>query len=72
MTTTRFSGVIYQTYAEIDIVMLQQIDAALAQRTKLPDISDKTLVSTFEGHTMFSLYYEDIRVYEQIYEHLAE
>ena len=70
--TTRFSGVIYQTYAEIDVCMLQQINSALAQRTKLPDISDKSLVSTFEGHTMFSLYYEDIRVYEQIYEHLAE
>jgi hypothetical protein len=30
--TTRFSGVIYQTYAEIDICMLQQINSALSQR----------------------------------------
>ena len=44
--------------------MLDEINEALKSRAKLPDITDSCLISTFEGHTMFSLYYEDARVYE--------
>ena len=32
----------------------------------------KTILSTFEGHTIFSIYFEDVRVYEQIYNQLSE
>ena len=29
-------------------------------------------MSTFEGHTIFSIYFEDVRVYEQIYSQFSE
>ena len=55
---------LYQTYSEIDLRMLKSINEALVARKKIPDIDEKTILSTFEGHTIFSLYCQNIRVFE--------
>lgn len=51
---------------------MQAINNALRGRSKIPDIDETTIVSTFDGHTIFSIYHEDVRVYEQIYNQLTE
>jgi len=35
-------------------------------------IDDETILSSFEGHTIFSIYFDDIRVYEAILAQLSE
>ena len=65
-------ALLYRTYSELDLLQLKAINEALQARAKLPDIDPATILSTFEGHTIFSIYYEDVRVYEQIYHQLTE
>ena len=38
----------------------------------MPKIDMQTIVSTFEGHTIFSIFQEHIAVYEQILEQMQE
>ena len=65
------SGVLFRTCAELDILELQRINAELAMKQPLQDISEETIVSTFQGHTIFSIYSDQIRVYEKLNEQLV-
>ena len=60
----KIEALLYRTYSELDLLQLKAINEALQARAKLPDIDPATILSTFEGHTIFSIYYEDVRVYE--------
>lgn len=61
---------LFRTFAEIDLAELCQIRAAISRKKKLPMIDPQTIVSSFEGHTIFSIFQEQINVYEQILEQL--
>lgn len=58
------SGMLFRTYTEIDLFELKHINKALQTRTKLSNIDLVTILSTFDGHSIFSIYYEDVAVYE--------
>ena len=49
-----------------------RINKALEGRKKLSDIDLTTVIATFGGNTIFSIYYEEIQVFEKIYSQLAE
>ena len=50
-----------------NLLELKNINQALLARQKLSMIDPATILSTFDGHSVFSIYYEDVIVYEQVY-----
>lgn len=59
-TETKFEGLVYQTYSELDVIQLTQILSALKEKKKLPEIDNTSIISTFEGHTMFSIFQGEV------------
>ena len=57
----------YDRYTFIDLMVFKAIQEALeSDSNKLPEIPRKTLLCTVEGQTIFSFFFKEIRVYEQI------
>ena len=61
---------LYRTFTELDLLELRHINRALRAGLKTHEIDMDTILSTFEGHTIFSIYFDNIQVYEQILEQL--
>ena len=57
---------LYRTFSEVDLQELVQIVEALEARQKMPEIDPQTIICQFEGHTIFSLFWDSIAVYEKI------
>lgn len=53
---------LFRTFAEIDLYELQQVSKALKKR--MPKIDMESILCTYEGHTIFSIFQEHIIVYE--------
>ena len=66
----RQAWTLFRTFSEIDLAELSHIRAAISRSIKLPSIHPQTIVSSFEGHTIFSIFQEQINVYEQILEQM--
>ena len=49
-------GSLYRTHTETDLYELQQISDALVNNQKLPEIDRETILCTFAGHTIFSIF----------------
>ena len=64
------SGMLFRTFSEIDLNELLQVCVSLKKR--MPKIDQETIVCTFEGHTIFSIFQEHIAVYEQILSQLKD
>ena len=60
------SGILYRTFAEVDLYDLQMINESIRRGAKLEAIDIETILSTYEGHTIFSIYWEQVDVFEQI------
>ena len=59
---------VYRTCSEIDILDLAQIKVALDNKEMINQIDLDTILSTYEGHTIFSIYWNYLEVYEKINE----
>ena len=53
-------------------MIFKAIQDSIESDSKLPEIPRKTLLCTVEGQTIFSLFFKEIRVYEQITKQLKE
>ena len=60
----QISGQLYRTYTELDLHELKHINKALVTQKAIPTIDLTTIMSTFDGHSLFSIYYDDVRVLE--------
>lgn len=47
-------------------MQLQEINSAIKRKAVITEVDRGTILATFEGHTLFSIYYEDIDVYQQV------
>ena len=65
-------GSLYATYAPIDLEFVDATLQALKTSSKLPEIDLEALVCTFEGQTFHSIFFEDIKVYENIKKRLRD
>ena len=54
---------LYNTYAEIDIHELLNVKKAV---NLAKDIDLQTILSVYNGHTIFSIFFDQIKVYERI------
>ena len=60
------SGMLFRAFSEIDVFELKRICFALQNRKKIPKIDLRSVVSVYEGHTIFSIFQNEVAVYEQI------
>ena len=68
---SKVSGMIYRTYCELDLLELKRIDESIEERTGvLQEIDPESILSIYEGRTMFSIYFDTILVYEQLHSQL--
>ena len=62
----------FRGFAEVDLVELQRIQNILENNRKLDNIDMQTVVSLFDGHTIFSIFNKDERLHQQIYSQIDE
>ena len=73
MTDENMNGLLYRTYSEVDLFQLRKINELLGTEELDKEIIDtETLLSTYEGHTIFSIYFYHSKVYEMILKHWQE
>lgn len=63
---------LYRTFCEIDLGQISKIQHSIKQGSKLDKIDLEAVLSTYEGHTIFSIFFDCMRVYEQILLQLQE
>jgi len=66
------SGMLYRTFSEIDLYELTQISKSVDSHSKIAWIDPQSILCTYEGHTIFSIFFDTIAVYEQIITQLQE
>lgn len=57
---------ILNSFSEIDLHELLNIVKAITQSKRIPDIDKQTILCNFQGHTIFSIFFDHIKVYEAI------
>ena len=64
----------FRTYTELDLYELQAINKDIDEKLGRisQEIDPETILCTFDGHTIFSIYFDNIEVYEQIVSQLSE
>lgn len=60
------SGMLFRTFAEVDLQQLYIIFKKIESRQRLDDIDIESVLSTYEGHTIFSIFADQINVFEKI------
>ena len=68
----KISGMLFRTFCEMDLFQLKDISDTLDKRNKLAKIDSNTILTIFEGHTIFSIFWDRIQVFEQILSQLQE
>ena len=59
------SGMLFRTYSELDLYELKEIDNQIKEKAgTLSKIDPEAILSTYEGRTIFSIYFDTIQVYE--------
>lgn len=65
-------GGVFTLHAETDIFELQRIGAIIRQQRKLENIDLQTMTCVFSGHSLFSIFSDDIKLHEQVVEQINE
>ena len=60
------NGRLYRSFSEIDIFALKEIFNCIRDGRKMPHIDLEAFLSIYEGHTVFSIFFDYIEVYEHI------
>jgi hypothetical protein len=66
-----YTGAVYRTYSMIDLFDLLYVKEHVTKREEFY-IETSTILSTYAGHTIFSLFLEHDQVYEQILQQFKE
>ena len=62
---------LYRTFSDLDLYELQQIQESINNCAQMSSIDPESIVANFEGHTIFSIFFDRIEVFEQIADQLA-
>ena len=71
MYTKDFEGAIFRTCSLLNLLDLQFIKASLEKEDDF-FIDEMTILSTYQGHTIFSIFLHKIDVYDQILKQLND
>ena len=61
-----YSGMIYRTYSELDLLELLDVKIALEKKEDIGHMDMETILGTYEGHTILSIYAQYYDVYESL------
>ena len=64
--TKDFSGTFYRTCSQVDLLDLKQVKVAVDKKEGMIFIDESTILSTYEGHTIFSIFLHHFDVFQQI------
>ena len=65
-------GTLYRTYSELDLLELQETQDTIEKEKKMRYIDHETIVAIYQGHTIFSIFQNRVRVVEQILSQLED
>ena len=60
-----FTGTVYKTYSFLSLLQLEKLNEAIAKQEEL-FIDQDTILSVYEGHTIFSLFLSKDTVFHQV------
>lgn len=60
----KISGMLYRGFSKIDLEEMNQIAHAIDMRQNVKYICPETILCNFEGHSIFSLFFDRVEVYE--------
>ena len=69
--TIEYSGALNRTYTYLNLLDLEQVRLQLNKEDDF-SIDEDTILSTYQGHTIFSIFLQRFEVYEQILSQLEE
>ena len=58
------SGMLYRSFSELDLQEMNEIHKLIAHRKPIRYIDPEAILCNFDGHTIFSLFFDRIAVYE--------
>ena len=61
-------GAVYRTFAEVDLYQLIQTEDELARKKRVSKIDSSTLLSTFQNQSVFSIFFREYKVYQQVHD----
>ena len=61
---TTYNGVLYRTFTELDLFEMERINDCIRRKAEIGQIDKEFMLAIYEGHTMFSIYFDQIRVYD--------
>lgn len=56
----KISGMLFRTFSEIDLWQLDTVMKAVDKNQKINQIDPESIVCTYEGHTIFSIFFDRI------------
>ena len=60
-------GILYRTHSYVDLEELKQIrDSLESSRPRLNNIDLQSVISIYDGHTIFSIFFDKIAVVDKI------
>ena len=68
-----YEGVLHRTYSFIDLLNLVQIQNIVRRGQEfstIPDIPDQTILSVYDGKTIFSIFKDSEKVFDQLYDQI--
>ena len=66
MIHNKFSGMLFRTFSELDLEQLHSVSQAIQQKLIISEIDPESVVCAYEGHTIFSIFWDNKKVYELI------
>ena len=61
-----YQGILFRTYSELDLFEMERINDCIRKKEQIQSIDQEFMLSVFEGHTVFSIYFDQIRVYDAV------
>ena len=66
----KISGMLYRTFSELDLFELLRIQKSAANHLTINYIDPEAILANYEGHTIFSIFFDRIEVFDQIYDQI--
>ena len=66
----QIKSILYRTFSELDLYELKQVRDAIQERQPFSKIDPESIICNYEGHSIFTIFFDRIDVYEQILKQL--
>ena len=64
LTSERTFAKVNRCFSEIDLFEMMQIAKCMRRKRRIQGIDPQAIVSTYQGHSIFSIFFDQVKVYE--------